>query len=240
MPFNSGSIIDPKPFETYFAGLGAESGGGSMWPGESMAKPDGTGFNWKGAAASGIGAGVSLLASHFAPKTRNVNDEVNQIEDQSKALHRTGSSLVNQGESALNPVLQYFAALAKGDPQALLQATQPERARVMDQYDTARRSTATFGPRGGGQASSMNESRIKEATALASTTNAARAHAADSAAQIGETLTGQGLTAESAATQAMAQVLGPILQQRGQDKASIAAQFAGYAEMIAPFVLMAL
>lgn len=221
----SNMIIDPAPFEQYMRGAGDK--------GSSH-------FDWKSLAGAGAMTGLSMALSAFAPKTPGINQQTRKIEEQSDQLHQTGANLVGTGGEALSPVLNYFKALVSGDPTAVLQAAGPERARVMDQYDTARRSNAEFSPRGGGQASASMQSRMAEARDLASTTNAIRSNAATQLSGIGQTAISQGLTAESAATQALAQVLGPLLSQRNSDKESIAKQFAGYAELIAPFILMAL
>jgi len=97
----------------------------------------------------------------------------------------TSSALTSESQSALNPVLKYYQGLLSGSPEQSLAATEPQVGRVIDQYDTARRSAAAFTPRGGGQASGNLQSRIAEASDISGTINSARSGAASALGNLG-------------------------------------------------------
>lgn len=124
----------------------------------------------------------------------------------------------------LGPVLKYFKTLIGGDEGALMSATTPERARVIDQYDTARKAISEFGPRGGGTNATLAGSRFQEASDLAGITSQARTNAVSGAANLGMGLTQAGLSSEQLANQDLGAILSGILgkesldvQKRGQN-----------------------
>lgn len=201
----------------------------------------GQGFNWKGLPwGQIIGAGAGLAASAFAPQVTDPSGAIKETQQMARGLSQTGQQLGAQGAGALAPTLAYWMNLLSGNPADLLAATQPERTRILDQYDTARATLTRETPRGGGLATAMGTMETKKASDLATLTSQARPQAAQQLGQLGTQLTGAGIQAQEQAAYAMAQVLGPLLNQESQDKESIWRTFAGVAEMVAPFVLMAL
>ncbi len=183
------------------------------------------------------GAGAWLRGSFFAPQGPDIKGKVGNIEAQAGNLSATGKSLTAEGSAGLEKVLKYFSALASGDPSQALAATQPQRGRVMDQYDAARRSASQFTPRGGGQASSEQESRSREAGQLADTTSAARSEGVKDLATLGSDMTRSGLSAEEQSINAMVATLQPLLEKSKQDSQSIGQTFAGLGELIGTFFL---
>ncbi len=199
------------------------------------------GFDWKGLPWGNIiGTGLGLGASLFAPKPTDPTGAIKETQQMARGLSQTGQQLGAQGAGALAPTLAYWMNLLSGNPADLLAATQPERTRILDQYDTARATLTRETPRGGGQATAMAGLEAQKAAHLATLTSQVRPQAAQALGQLGGQLTGAGIQAQEQAAYAMAQVLGPLLQQETQDKESIWRTFGGIAEMIAPFVLAAL
>jgi hypothetical protein len=176
------------------------------------------GFDWGGFGGTLLAGGIPLIGSLFSKKIPGAEKEIAQTEKQAGELGTEGKGLAGSGKDALGPVMKYFEALASGDPSAALAATAPQRGRVMDQYDAARRSAGQFGPRGGGNASSQLELRGKEAGQLADTTSQARSEGADKLAALGSDLTKTGISEEEASARTMASVIEPILKQQEHDQ----------------------
>lgn len=162
-------------------------------------------------------------AAAGAPK--HPEDPFNSLLQQySQQANQQGQQLTGMGTEALAPVLKYFRDLTGGDPSALMDATRQDRSKVMDQYDTARRATANFGPRGGGTTSALAQSRFDQAESLADITSNARRSAIAGESEIGASLTGLGLTAHDLASRDLGTIINSVLareglnvQQRGQN-----------------------
>lgn len=121
------------------------------------------------------------------------------------------------GDQSLQQVVDYYSKLLTGNADAIAQATQPERARVIDQYDTARDAIAKFSPRGGGTTSASAYSRIAEANELADVTGRARQGAAPALAQIGQAEQGLGLSAAQLQSSDLTTLIQKTLAERGLD-----------------------
>lgn len=191
----------------------------------------GGGFDWGkvGALAPGIGG---VLGAIFGSKnTDNVTPQINKVNANATALTGQGNALYATGSDALAPALSYFKQLAGGDASAALAATAPQRGRVMDQYDAARKSAGQFGPRGGGTASTQLSTRAAEAGQLADTTSSARADAAKELGSLGSDVTKSGLSAEETANQQMASVLQPLLEQQKQKAESSGGFWKGLGDL---------
>lgn len=203
--------------------------------GSSMSNDDsdsgGDGFDWKKLGGLGGLAGGVLGAIFGQKQTDKVTPAIEEVQKGGRAVGAQGKELFGTGTDALGPALQYFKSLASGDPSAALAATQPQRGRVMDQYDAARRSAGQFGPRGGGTSSAQLELRGKEAGQLADTTAAARSEGAKELATLGSDITGKGLSAEESANQQMASVLQPLLEQQKQHQESTGGFWKGLGEL---------
>lgn len=206
------------------------SGGGS---GSNLSTGGGGGnVDW----AKLLTTGAGLATSAFAGNSGSITPDARNIQGNAQQQLEQGKQQFAQGQADIGPVLKYFKALASGDSASVLAATQPERARVTDQYDSARRSAAQFTPRGGGQASTQQESRAKEASDLGNITAGARKDALQGLTGIGLSEQQSGLSTEQAAQNSLAQVLSPLFNQEQSDTSSTIAQYAGYAALVASFL----
>lgn len=176
-----------------------------------------------GGAIGGIGGFLSGLFSGGGSKKTptdddpEVNDLIANLRASSDKSRATGDALTGMSADALGPVLSYFKRLTSGDPSAALSATRPERTRVIDQYDTARKMISEFSPRGGGSNAALAESRFDEASDLSNITALARRDAVGQQAQLGTTLAGLGMTADQLASADLNTVLNAILAEKGFD-----------------------
>lgn len=187
--------------------------------------------NWGQIAGAGIGLAGSLLA----PDATDVGGPTREAQDAARKLGANASDVLKQGSATISPVLHYLAALNSGDPSAILQATMPERRRVLDQYDTAKQAIR-FDPRGGGTSSAMVEANAREASDLAMLGSKARTDSLKMSADLGEALTSQGLQGENAAAGHMANLLGPIMRQQENDQKSTFETFASIAALAMMFI----
>src|SRR3990167_8019886 len=121
------------------------------------------------------------------------------------------------GTEALAPVLDYFKKILGNDPSAMLAATAPQRGRVIDQYDTARKAIANFAPRGGGSSEAFAQSYVSEGQDLSALTSQARSEATGQAAQLGTALQGLGLTADQLASADLNTIIQAILGKQQLD-----------------------
>lgn len=139
------------------------------------------------------------------------------LQQRSKDLSTTGTQMRQTGQEALSPVLEYFKQLISGDPAAMLQATQPERGKVIDQYDAARNAIARFAPRGGGQGSAIAGSYVQQAQQLSDITSRAREGAVEGLAQLGSQMQALGLNAEQVASMDLNALINAVLTREGLD-----------------------
>lgn len=219
-----------------------------MGAGSGASTGAGIGTFFGGPVGTAVGAGLGALGGWLFGRRGDDDDEkdktaadaeLNTLRNSSTAMRQRGDTLNAMGTEAVNPVLQYFSALLKGDPNALLQATQPERARVIDQYDTARQAISQFSPRGGGTNAALAQSRFGQASTLANITATARSAAAGQAGQIGTALTGLGLNAQQLASADLNTIINAILtregfatQERGQNLGAVGGIGEGIGSLI--------
>lgn len=194
-------------------------------PDKGPAKSSGSSIDWSSVA----GAGAGLLAGAFAPSPTNPMPTIGSTQQAARDMTAQGKTLA---DTALSPALAYWSKLLSGNPTDLLGATTPERTRVIDQYDTARANLGTFTPRGGGTSAVTAESFNKEAGDIASLTASKRDEAAKNMAGVGTA----GLSAEEAGNNLLAQTIGPLLNQEGQDTENIMKTVAGFATLAAAFI----
>ena len=140
-----------------------------------------------------------------------------QLQQFSAESRQTGRELGGLGSESLTPVVQYFKDILSSNPANVMDATRQERGRVIDQYDTARKTIANFGPRGGGTTSTLAQSFLNEGQDLASVVSGARAGAVSQAGQLGLNLTGLGLSADQLASADLNTVLQAILNREYLD-----------------------
>src|SRR5262245_53292081 len=132
---------------------------------------------------AGFGAGTAiehLQHRNDAPKPDKFNADsefgsvLSNLTESSKGLQQKGQQLGAMGTESVGPVINYLRQLTGSNPSAVMDATRPERARVLDQYDTARKTISEFGPRGGGTTSTLAESQFRQGEDLANVTSGAR------------------------------------------------------------------
>jgi hypothetical protein len=191
---------------------------------------DGYHPNWK----TIIPLAGSLAGSLLAPRLDSITGDVNTLRNRAQQQFAQGQQIAGTGADALASVIGYLHPLITGDQAAIAAATAPERKRVIDQYDTAKKA-AEFAPRGA-QAGAMLNIGAQQAQQLATLPAQARAAAQQAMAQIAEYATQTGLQGESAAQGALANTLYPMLSQRGQDQESIWKTFAALGSLIGAFI----
>lgn len=185
---------------------------------------------------AGIGAGYGFLTGLFQDDgqidiDKLLGPDLDRARERSAQNAALGGKLIDQSSEGLTPALSYFRDLLSNNPATLMQATAPDRGRVIDQYDTARKAMAEFGPRGGGQTSAAGAARVAQGNALQEILSTARDKGAAGAAAVGGTLLQGGLQATSLASQDLSTVINSILssaglqvQQQGQQQQMDAAQ----------------
>lgn len=202
--------------------------------------------NWKGGASgaasgagigtmimpglgTGVGAGIGGLLGLFkhkdedptkkktAPGMPDDEEIMKLLKEHSTKMGAEAGNLEGQGSEALAPVMDYFKKLLSGDPAMMMEATRPERGRVIDQYDTARKAVTSFAPRGGGQTSAVAGSFLQEAQQLGDVTSTARREAVGQAGQLGATLKGLGLSADDLATKDLNSIISSVLANKQLD-----------------------
>jgi hypothetical protein len=188
--------------------IGGLPEGKDFWARQDTGGGDEGKVNWGSLAGIAAPFLIALLGSN--PYKGLTTDAAGQLSTLAKQLGGEGKALAGQGLQTLGPVLQYLTALAGGDPQALANATQPERARVLDQYDSARKALQ-FLPRGGGQAGAVMQAGSKAAGDIGSLTADARRSAVGTLGTLGKGLLEEGLTEERYATDALTQVINAYL-----------------------------
>jgi hypothetical protein len=118
-----------------------------------------------------------------------------------------GKQLSAAGGASFDQVLAHLAKITSGDRQALFEETAPETNRVIDQYDTARKSAAQFGTRGGGTATANREARTAQAGAVGSTIAGARQQGFGQLGDLAKFLTSSGLQAQGEGLNAVSQII---------------------------------
>lgn len=192
-------------------------------------------------AIPAVGSAVGGLFSKLFGGGGKKKDEFDQdfaktlagLNDSSAGFTAKGNEFDAVGMEQLRPVLEIFRQLAGGDPEALADATRPERSRVIDQYDTARKTISEFGPRGGGTNALLGQSQFDQASELSNITALARRNALDTSANLGTTLSGLGLTADQLASADLNTIIQAILSRQGlktQERGQNSALAGGIAE----------
>jgi hypothetical protein len=227
--YESGSVLDSLPSSSRGVPKVPTMTFGSRVPAFSNWSDN---IDWGQVAATGL----AVIPSLFAGSRGSIAGPVSEIQDSARKTGEAGAKLAAEGADALQGPLKYWSDLLSGDPNASMAATAPERRRIIDQYDTARRSSAQFTPRGGGQASTQMESRAQEAGDLATVGATARENAASALGSLGLNQQQVGLTMQQQAQQQLAQVLGPLMQQQRADSDSTLGAIKGLASLAALFI----
>jgi len=137
---------------------------------------------------------------------------------QTSSLLKRGKELTGGGMAALGPAISRLMKLLSGNEALIDQAIAPEAKGVISQYDTARRSIAEFGGRGAGTASTLAESRFREAGDLSSLRFGATKQATDQLTSIAELLLGAGNRMEAEGTSGLANLLQNALAGEAQTR----------------------
>lgn len=169
--------------------------------------------------ALGLG-GVGALSTLGGGASGDLDDILRRLDARTERQSAQGEELLSLGTSGLQPALRFLTAITRGDPGAVGQATRPERSRVIDQYDTARRAVAQFAPRGGGQTSTISQSFTDEAGVLGDIFATGRREGATALSQLSTRLAGLGLSAEGLANQNLSMLVQAYLRQDEQARAS--------------------
>lgn len=173
-------------------------------------------------AGAGVGGLSGFLSGIFSPggdgkpkadDTSAIDPLLKSLQGKSDAASAESTKLSGLSEEALAPVLDYFKKILGNDPSAMMAATAPQRGRVIDQYDTARKSIAAFAPRGGESSGAIANSYITEGQDLSALTSTARTEAVGQSAQLGTQLKALGLSSEQLASADLSTVINAILNQ---------------------------
>lgn len=173
-----------------------------------------------------IGGGIGGLIGLFkggsdstpsTPATDDLTNAITGLKDASSTVGKQGAQLTGGATDQLAPILNYFKQLTGNNPSAILDATKPDRGRVIDQYDSARRAISNFAPRGGASSDALASSYTSEANQLSDITSTARSTAIGQSASLGTTLEGLGLSAEQLQGADLNTVVNAILGQKGLD-----------------------
>lgn len=180
------------------------------------------GINW-GDLAQGA---LPLLLSAFGPSNQYrqpTEDLAKELQALSEGIGTQGKKTAAQGSEALSSVLKYFKDLAGGDQAAVLEATAPERGRIIDQYDTAKKSVQTL-PRGGGQATGILNLEQGKARDIANLSLGAREKGTTGLTQVGSTLLSAGTQQQAVGLSGMEGAL-RAFEQLSHDKTASQADF---------------
>lgn len=148
-----------------------------------------------------------------------------QLTSSAKTSDSRANDFFGQSQDILGPVNDYLKAILGGDQNALMEATKPERRRVIDQYAAAKKAIAEFTPRGGGQATAMLNLAGKQAGDLAGVTGQAKQNALGLATSLGSQYSATAATQQGMAQNALGQALSGSAQQdanRSQNWQSLA------------------
>lgn len=180
-----------------------------------------SGFAAGGPLGAAIGGGLGFLfgGGDDKPEGYSRDNPENQFRNLLRLnagnLRREATGTKRMGQAVTTPAVNYLTDVLSSNPAAIMDATRQERGRVIDQYDTARRAIANFGPRGGGSTSTLAESRFTQAESLADITSTARRDAVSQAGVLGTRLAALGLNADQLASADINTVIRAILAREG-------------------------
>lgn len=141
---------------------------------------------------------------------------IGQLTQSAKGSDTRAEDFFGQSKDILGPVNDYLKAILGNDPAAMMEATKPERRRVIDQYAAAKKAIAEFTPRGGGQATAMNNLAGNQAADLAGITSGAKQNALGLATSLGGQYNATGAAQQGLAQNALGQALSGSSAQDAQ------------------------
>jgi len=127
-------------------------------------------------------------------------------------LSSTGASLVNEGQGGLSGVFTQLSQLVSGNASAVNEAIRPQATSVLKQYDTARATAARTAQRGGGQASTNEQSYLSEGQDLSNLKSTAITNARSQLGQLAAQVLGLGVQSQVAGQQGFSDLLTSALQ----------------------------
>lgn len=185
----------------------------------------------------GLAGAGALLPALFGGDDSGLGSSITDLQKMSDSSREKGDQFHSNSQDLFKQVLPYLQAVTSGDRTALLNATMPERRRVMDQYDAARKAIAEFAPRSGGTAAANLDMRAKQAGDLAEIGSTARREGMNAASGLGATMAGLGLNATGqaiGATGHAANIQSFLAQQKAQSAGSWGEALGLIAGMIIP------
>lgn len=193
-----------------------------------------TGEQWAGLGIGGAGLTAGLFAGN--QNSTALTGAIGDLKTSAKSASKSGTDLLATGSGGMDAVIKRLTALTSGNLADIMAETQPERTRVLDQYDTARSKTVRDTPRGGGLAATMGKLNAAEASDLTTLTNKARSDATKDLASASATLAGEGLSAMSLSSQDLSSVVSAYLGLNQQDKQSASAFGQGLGALLGIFL----
>lgn len=161
--------------------------------------------------------GASFLPALFgAGGNDDLDKALGQLEKDTAANKAKAAQVEGEGSALMAPVSKYLGDITKGDRQSIMQATMPERRRVIDQYDTAKRAISEFAPRGGGLAGTMAQVNAQEASDLSTIGAQARKEGMGQAADLGMAIRNLAIPREQLASMNLNQLIDALTHQDDQ------------------------
>jgi hypothetical protein len=167
----------------------------------------------------------------YQPQQENVASNLGGVADTAGAFGKKDSK---SGYKSLKMVIDYLKPLVSGDRTAMTEALGPELGNIGRQFDSAKRNTAEFGPRGGGQAGELANLETQRASTIGDAYLKARPLAAGALTNIGSIMTGAGTSNFGAATGAYnsqgnqySNLAQQIAQERARRSAAWGSLFSG-------------
>lgn len=183
-------------------------------------RPPMTGRDWLGLGVAGAGMLPMLFGGNNSDKA--INDVIGNLKEHAANATDLSKTFGAESTDLFAPVADYLKKVTSGDRQSVLQATMPERRRVIDQYATAKKAIAEFTPRGGGQAAAGAGLQAKEASDLATTTAEARQAGIGQAGNLAAAAAQLGISEQSLASGDLNSILSALNTQQQQHAQSAA------------------
>jgi hypothetical protein len=172
---------------------------------------------WGTAIGAGAGALIGgLSGGDDKSDSLDLKSLTSQINRGAASKRQRGGAMGDDGADALAVAANYFKSLTTGANDAV---TQGQRGMVIDQYDSARKAIAEFGPRGGGSTSASAQSRISQANQLADLGAAGQTAGAQGLASVGAQEAGLALSSDQLAATDLNTLISAALQGRSLDVA---------------------
>ncbi len=161
--------------------------------------------------------GASFLPALFgAGGNDDLEKALGDLEKNTAGQKAQAAQNEQEGSALTAPASKYLGDIMGGDRQAILEATMPERRRVIDQYDTAKKAISEFSPRGGGLAGSLSQVNAQQASDLSTIGSQARSQGVDAASKLGLAIRGMGLQREQLASLSLNQLIDSLTHQEDQ------------------------